>query len=131
MLDLSGVGALAVVSGRPLETAENLRRRSDVERVLPLTEADAILEVALAGRAVVVVADAASWQSHWAMAERARATMPMLFEGCSVQDFRAISRERTPPPPLPPGALWLLRPAGGVTGFGCEAPATRGSSRAG
>ena len=79
----------------------------------------------------VVVGDAESWQSHWGTAERARATMPLLFERCSVQDFRAISRERALPPPLPPGALWLLRPGGGVTRVRLDARATRGSSRAG
>jgi hypothetical protein len=41
--------------------------------------------------------------------------MPMLFDACAVQDFRAISRERSLPPPLAAGASWLLQPGGGVT----------------
>jgi DNA segregation ATPase FtsK/SpoIIIE, S-DNA-T family len=46
-----------------------------------------------------------------------RSTLPMLFDGCAVTEFRAITRLRTLPPPLEPGAeaLWLKDTGGNVS----------------
>lgn len=65
----------------------------------------------------VVVADAASWQSHWGLIGTVNATMPILFDGCSTAEFRAISTLRRLPPPIAPGsaAVWMLSPDGAIS----------------
>lgn len=119
-LNLTGLRGLAVVSGRPRELATRFERRAEVSRVVNLAETpSAAIEVTDggAGRIPVFVADAETWQTHWSLLERARAVMPLLFDGCAVADFRAITRSRALPPPLSPGAdaLWQCDPGGAVS----------------
>jgi S-DNA-T family DNA segregation ATPase FtsK/SpoIIIE len=66
------------------------------------------------GRFPVVLADAETWQSHWGLIGSLRSTMPVIFDGCSVSEFRVLSRIRQLPPPISPaagpasGSVWLL-----------------------
>jgi hypothetical protein len=119
-LELSGVGGVVVVSSRPRACAQQLRAHPQVARVVELAgAADAGIDVVDdgTGRAVAFVADADTWQSRWSALERVRASLPMVFDGCAVSEFRAITRLRALPPPLEPGAdaLWLKDAAGNLS----------------
>jgi DNA segregation ATPase FtsK/SpoIIIE, S-DNA-T family len=120
LLQLTGVGGVVVVSSRPRAFAQQLRTHPQIARVVELagvagTDIDVVEDGT--GRAVAFVADAETWQSYWSALERVRSTLPMLFDGCAVTEFRAITRLRTLPPPLEPGAeaLWLKDAGGNVS----------------
>lgn len=51
-----------------------------------------------------VVGDVDEWQSRWGALAAHRATHDVLFDRCSVADFRALTRSRRTPPPLDPAA---------------------------
>jgi S-DNA-T family DNA segregation ATPase FtsK/SpoIIIE len=65
----------------------------------------------------VIVADAETWQSHWGLIGELKTTMPILFDGCSTTEFRAVSTLRRLPPPISPssGAVWMLAPDGAIS----------------
>jgi S-DNA-T family DNA segregation ATPase FtsK/SpoIIIE len=124
-----------IVSSRPAELARQLHDAFDRDhatgstgRVIELGEAarsagagPAVDLVRSAGRAdgsfPVVLADAETWQSHWGLIGSLRSTMPVIFDGCSVSEFRVLSRVRQLPPPISPatGSVWLLNPDGLVS----------------
>jgi S-DNA-T family DNA segregation ATPase FtsK/SpoIIIE len=60
----------------------------------------------------VLVGDADSWQANWGHLAALRSTSTMIFDGCSVADFRIFSASRQLPPPLAPhsGSAWKLEP---------------------
>jgi S-DNA-T family DNA segregation ATPase FtsK/SpoIIIE len=62
----------------------------------------------------VLVADADTWQAHWAALGTLRSRYPLLFAGSSPAEFRAISRARIVPPPIANSSTtcWLLSPEG-------------------
>lgn len=116
-LDLHGRRGLLVVSKRPAVLARRLREstEADVAELGSTTRAPE-LWTAEATRPALVVADPETWQTHWALLASLRATVGILFDGCSPAEFRAVSGQRRLPPPLAPhsGAQWLLEPDGGV-----------------
>ncbi|TBN56341.1 hypothetical protein EYE40_02425 [Glaciihabitans arcticus] len=69
-----------------------------------------------AGERRVLLADSETWQSHWGAISTLRGRVPILFDGCSLADYRSLTRERELPPPLRTGTaqLWLLTPEGSV-----------------
>ena len=81
-----GPGPIAVVSTRP--------RSWPGRRVLSIGEATDLQP------ADVVVGDVEEWQSRWGALALLRPVARILFEGCSVADFRALTRSRELPPPL-------------------------------
>lgn len=74
------------------------------------------LAVGSAAHGRVVVADAETWQSHWGLIGSLKTTIPILFDGCSTTEFRAVSTLRGLPPPISPrsGAVWMLAPDGTI-----------------
>ena len=62
------------------------------------------------GSPLAVVADVEEWQSRFGLLSSLRASHHVLLDGCSPADYRAVTRSRGLPPPLPttPGACWLL-----------------------
>jgi len=62
----------------------------------------------------VLVGDPDEWQSHWGALPRLRETLPLVVDGCSLAEYRAVSRQRDLPPPLSgiAGELWCLDPHG-------------------
>jgi S-DNA-T family DNA segregation ATPase FtsK/SpoIIIE len=104
---------LAVVSTRPALALERLRRLAPDRTV-------SLLEIAghgapAVGDSEILVGDPESWQSNWGGVAALRAT-PVLFDGCSVAEFRAITRRRELPPLCAPGerAAWIVLPDGSV-----------------
>jgi S-DNA-T family DNA segregation ATPase FtsK/SpoIIIE len=75
--------------------------------------ADAGLTVTSA-RGKAVIADVETWQAHWSLFAGLRASIPIIFDGCTPAQFRAITGLRTLPPFIAPGSssAWLLSPEG-------------------
>jgi S-DNA-T family DNA segregation ATPase FtsK/SpoIIIE len=65
---------------------------------------------------VIVIGDPEAWQANWALLATARSGGLVVFDRCTVADFRAISARRTLPPPIAPGVeqCWALEPDGTV-----------------
>ena len=74
------------------------------------------LEVSEVPEGAIVVGDADTWQAHWALLAALRSRADLVFDGCTLADYRMVSRRRDLPPPLAPagGRGWLLRPDGTV-----------------
>jgi S-DNA-T family DNA segregation ATPase FtsK/SpoIIIE len=74
------------------------------------------LDVSDLGAGAVLVADVDTWQAHWSVLAGLRQRAPLLFDGCSIADYRAITRRRDLPPPLAPARArgWLLDLDGAV-----------------
>ncbi|MCU1444823.1 MAG: hypothetical protein JWP54_481 [Cryobacterium sp.] len=68
------------------------------------------LELAEVGSGTVLIADVDTWQAHWPLLAGLRQRAPVLFDGCSIADFRTITRRRDLPPPLASARArgWLL-----------------------
>lgn len=62
----------------------------------------------------LMIGDPEEWQSRWGALAALRASTQILFDGCSVIDFRALTRSRQLPPPLTGLAdvAWRLEPDG-------------------
>ena len=75
-----------------------------------------VLEVVAAHAPDVVVGDPDGWQASWAVLGALRSRALIVFDRCSVAEFRAISGRRTLPPPLRAGAdpCWASAPDGSV-----------------
>lgn len=50
---------------------------------------------------VAIVGDVDEWQSRWGALAAVRSVATPLFDACSITDYRAITRSRELPPPLP------------------------------
>jgi S-DNA-T family DNA segregation ATPase FtsK/SpoIIIE len=67
---------------------------------------------------LIVVGDSDTWQTNWTMLARLHSShASIVFDRCSLSDFRLISHRRELPPPLAPGRgrVWVLHPDGEVT----------------
>ena len=117
-------GPLLVVSSSPAGTAARLRGALGVPvaelAVLSAPEASALSttidQTNDRGR-LIVVGDAETWHGHWTLLTRLRGRASIVFDRCSLSDFRLISHRRELPPPLAPGRgrVWVLHPDGDVT----------------
>jgi S-DNA-T family DNA segregation ATPase FtsK/SpoIIIE len=114
---------LAVVSTRPGEFARRLRAlEPPVGQVVELGTGRSLsaepggIEVGAAGARTIVVGDPDSWQANWAILGSARSRGPVVFDRCSVAEFRALGARRTLPPPIRPGVdqCWVLEVDGTV-----------------
>jgi S-DNA-T family DNA segregation ATPase FtsK/SpoIIIE len=121
---------LAVVSSRPRDVETEIRAMSPGTSIhrLDLAPPGSIDPSLIASGALgVVIGDADAWQTHWAAFGAVRGRIDVLFDGCSVADFRALTRLRELPPPAPHGerARWMLRSDGDLARarFGSVTPA--------
>jgi S-DNA-T family DNA segregation ATPase FtsK/SpoIIIE len=59
----------------------------------------------------IIVGDPDDWQARWGAIASLRETVPIMVDGCSVADYRAVTRDRRLPPPLVrPETFWLVEP---------------------
>ena len=79
------------------------------------------------GGPTAVVAGPDSWQSAWSALAALRGTAALVFDRCSIAEFRAISGMRVLPPPLGSGTdtAWLLEPDGSIGRVRLPSPAPR------
>lgn len=63
---------------------------------------------------LTIVGDPDAWPNHWMLFGALRASFDVLFDGCTIADYRSVSRRRDLPPPTNPGMprRWLLTSAG-------------------
>jgi S-DNA-T family DNA segregation ATPase FtsK/SpoIIIE len=113
----AGSPALIVVAGSAQRTIASLRSTAfdTYPHVVDVgsfagTGPGPRLELAEVGAGTAFVADVDSWQSQWTVLAGLRQRAPILFDGCSIADYRAITRRRDLPPPLAPHRArgWLL-----------------------
>jgi S-DNA-T family DNA segregation ATPase FtsK/SpoIIIE len=126
-----------VVSGAPGRLVDEILARNTESpagppvRVAALADAPSGLVTAeqvrrSADSPVVIVGDSEQWQAHWPLLTALRADAAVLVEGCSVAEFRSLTRIRDRPPLLArqPGRAWLVEPAGTVRRVSVRSPAT-------
>jgi S-DNA-T family DNA segregation ATPase FtsK/SpoIIIE len=116
---------LIVISAHPGATAARLRapaggRPPDVVDLVSsasgrvgMTDAR-VLDVGAAGS--ILVGDPDAWQSNWSLLAALRTRVDLVFDQCSLADYRLVARRRDLPPALAPGRgqVWVLSPDGGV-----------------
>jgi S-DNA-T family DNA segregation ATPase FtsK/SpoIIIE len=106
-----------VVSGVPSRTASELRARRGDAAVVELGPGRAgHLELQELGAGTALVGDPDAWQSNLGLLAALRTRTALVFDRCTLGDYRLLSRRRDLPPVLAPsrGRLWLLTPAGDV-----------------
>ena len=130
-------GPLLIVSASPASTATRLRAVLGVSVTeLAGTSGPAASALQVLGEGsqtdaagqLVVVGDAETWQAHWMLLAKLRGqtasgqtsgaqAASVVFDRCSLSDFRLLSRRRELPPPLAPGRgrVWVLHSDGEVT----------------
>jgi S-DNA-T family DNA segregation ATPase FtsK/SpoIIIE len=119
----AGFRMLAVVSTRAGEFARRVRALDPaMDEPVELTggrtpiPSTGGLTLGDARAPVIVIGDPEAWQANWALLATARSGGLVVFDRCTVADFRAISARRTLPPPIAPGVeqCWALEPDGTV-----------------
>ncbi|MET4639451.1 FtsK/SpoIIIE domain-containing protein [Mycetocola sp. 2940] len=77
------------------------------------------------GGSVVIVGDSEQWQAHWSLLTALRQEAVVIVDGCSVAEFRALTRIRDRPPLLArlPGRAWTVDPGGSVKRVSLAPPA--------
>jgi len=102
-------GALAIVTSR-VSLVTSALASDPTTHVIPL-ERDVATAISSAQGRAVVVADVDQWQANWGSLTAARSVATVVIHACNPADFRALTRSRELPPPLPPGdseACWVL-----------------------
>jgi S-DNA-T family DNA segregation ATPase FtsK/SpoIIIE len=106
---------LAVVTTRAAWVTHRLK---DQYSVTPLADSPAAgsLRVGVGASPTAVVGSPDDWQSRWGALGALSESSDIVFDRCSVSEFRALSRSRALPPPLAleSNSCWLLRPDGRV-----------------
>ena len=104
----AGHRAVAIVSVRARSLASRL------VRVVELATAGPDVAALVTGPGgPIVLGDVDEWQSRWGALAALRPVADILFDGCSVADYRALTRSRELPPPiLEPDVAWRLEPDG-------------------
>jgi S-DNA-T family DNA segregation ATPase FtsK/SpoIIIE len=79
-----------------------------------------------AGNPVVIVGDSEQWQAHWPLLTALRSDAALIVDGCSVAEFRALTRIRDRPPLLArlPDRAWRVSPDGAVSRVSVGSAAT-------
>lgn len=95
-------GPLAIVAAFPAGVA---RRFAGWRILAPADLATSSLEAH-----TLVIADPDEWQSHWGALHRASRSAKVVILACSTTEFRALTRSRDVPPPLPTDSNvgWLV-----------------------
>ncbi|TFB93688.1 FtsK/SpoIIIE domain-containing protein [Cryobacterium sp. HLT2-28] len=123
---LAGHRSLLVVAATPARTIAALTsaRPGEIIDLSASVSAEAGRLRVLADDGAVLVGDTDTWQAHWSLLGLLRPHTAIVFDGCGLADFRAISRRRDLPPPLAPGRcrVWVLRPDGAVVRATLPAP---------
>jgi len=112
---------LAIVSARARALAGRLARLGEVVELGAVTgdvatalHSHGNLDGSVRQPAVILLGDVDDWQSRWGALGALRDRAQILFEGCSVADFRSLSRSREMPPLISELSLgdravgWLL-----------------------
>jgi len=112
---VSATAPLAIVSGRAAWLAQQLGAGTiDLAGVVGDPR-----EVLAGERATrpVLIGDVDQWQSRWGALAAVRDFAEVVIHGCTAADFRALTKSRELPPPLPsdPALCWRLEADGSTT----------------
>jgi S-DNA-T family DNA segregation ATPase FtsK/SpoIIIE len=119
VFDVDDWPVVLAVSGNPSRLARLLSGSGIPSSAIERLRADAPA-AGLGIRAVrdplIVVGDPESWHREWLRLTTLRPDAAMLFDSCTIADYRALSGQRTLPPPIadPRATGWLLEPGGTV-----------------
>jgi len=92
-------GTVAVVSAAPREFAERSRRMGVT--VVELTPGSANpTDLVVSTGSMHLIGDPDAWQAHWGAVSALAATTPVVFDRCSLADYRALTKSRAVPPPI-------------------------------
>ncbi len=119
-IDFAPEGSFAVITASPATTTARLNSQfvalgSDHE-ILDVGAAqhagDTNLTVTVGARPRAVIGTPEKWQSFWGALETVSTQWPVVIEGCSVSEYRSVTRSKSLPPPLENSKEygWLLRP---------------------
>jgi S-DNA-T family DNA segregation ATPase FtsK/SpoIIIE len=96
-IDLAGT--LAVVTPAPRDFATKARAAgATVVELAPGAAHPKALVIEPGAK--VIVGDPDSWQAHWGAITAIAASTPVLFDRCTLADYRALTRSRELPPPI-------------------------------
>jgi S-DNA-T family DNA segregation ATPase FtsK/SpoIIIE len=125
VVDLASSEPLAVVTSHPAQFSERLRHARPTRSVLDIASAPASvptlggsgrITVSQGATAPVLIGDPDAWLARWGALGALRGSATILFDGCSVAEFRAVTGHRLlPPPPIGPRALWVMQRNGDVS----------------
>jgi DNA segregation ATPase FtsK/SpoIIIE, S-DNA-T family len=108
---------LVVISTRPGATAAQLRAAAgngqpDVVELAAVGSgaASGRMDVTDAGAGSILVGDPDAWQASWPLLAALRTRVDVVFDRCSLADYRLVTRRRDLPPALAPGRgqVWVL-----------------------
>jgi S-DNA-T family DNA segregation ATPase FtsK/SpoIIIE len=104
----------AIVSARADSLGRRLRTLPDSVVVDLASTTGDVRDVTADGRRLIILGDVDEWQSRWGALTALRPVADLLFDGCSVADYRALTRSRDLPPPLTGDRtlLWKLNEDG-------------------
>jgi S-DNA-T family DNA segregation ATPase FtsK/SpoIIIE len=124
VVDLASSEPLAVVTSHPAQFSERLRHARPTRSVLDIAATPASvptlggsgpITVSQGITAPVLIGDPDAWLARWGALGALRGSATILFDGCSVAEFRAVTGHRVlPPPPAGPRALWVMQRTGDV-----------------
>ncbi|GGF02079.1 FtsK/SpoIIIE domain-containing protein [Mycetocola zhadangensis] len=99
-----------LLAGNPEAMERGKLRVASLDGAARLSVADLALD--LPGP-VVLIGDSEDWQAQWALFSALRQSADLVLEGCSVSEYRALTKRRELPPLLAvPGHAWHLPPGG-------------------
>ena len=108
-LSLASERTVAIVSSRTREFIETALSTHPNARIIePADSANHLTVSSERAAPTLIVSDVEGWNSRWGSLAALTGVVPILFDECSVADFRSLTRSRELPPPLGPGELWLL-----------------------
>jgi S-DNA-T family DNA segregation ATPase FtsK/SpoIIIE len=114
---LADPAPLAVVTTQPRDVRDALIHARPDRVVLDVSATADSRELAVAhgGQGPVLIGDPDAWLARWGAIGALRGSASVVFDGCSVAEFRSLSGLRElPPPPLGHRALWVLQLDGTV-----------------
>jgi S-DNA-T family DNA segregation ATPase FtsK/SpoIIIE len=112
---------LLVVASRPTLYFDTVRRIApEGVRLLDVADRAAVSSFSVqTDERVWIVGSPDAWTAAWNTFSALRAVIPVLFDSCSLSDFRSLTRRRDLPPPVEHGrrARWLVSPDGTTARF--------------
>ncbi|QAV69088.1 cell division protein [Salinibacterium sp. UTAS2018] len=108
---------LAVVSSRPAVAAAACEAAGWSVRLIegpPGAERELLVSAGGGRGPVALIGSVDDWQSRWGAIQSLQNHATVLFDACSLSDFRQLARTRELPPPLTPGAREFWRVNNGV-----------------
>lgn len=135
-LDRASDPVILVVSRRPAEFARRYRAsRPECAEIIPLVAGRTVsmpnivdgslaLHIGSPVAQTIVAGDPDAWHAQWALLTALRPRALILFDRCTVADFRALSGRRELPPPISRGsdACWALASDGSISRVSVFAP---------